>query len=230
MQRKSKMIFVIWIAVMMLSFAAPKIVLNILEDHNLENLYKPTSKLVYHDTDNAIIKTIFTKYNNIENEEDLHLSVVVDTYDINVNVSLSIDSNDDDLFDKILDLQNIGIIKDTLMNDFEAKERVILRINEFKIENIHYSKIRFFLSDQLDEAFMSYETEDKTGKIIAFKIPKKYIHRNKDLLKSYIQYLELEDDSWIYEQDRAYSTTYHIEIKIEEIHDILSLTIIPYYK
>ena len=73
---------------------------------------------------------------------------------------------------------------------------------------------------------MSFEIDNLSGKIIGLKIPKEYIITQEDILKSYIHYLDLTSEDWIYEKNSIFSQNKKIEIKIENINNIFSLSII----
>ena len=89
-----------------------------------------------------------------------------------------------------------------------SNKRVITRINDFHGEHLNYSKKRLFLSkDDFKVAFMSFEVENMTDKIIAIKIPKEYIITRKEILEDYINYLNLNSEDWIYESNSVSSKT-----------------------
>ncbi len=75
---------------------------------------------------------------------------------------------------------------------------------------------------------MSFEIENITNKIIAIKIPKEYIVIKKEILEDYIHYLNLNSEDWIYENDSITSKNKKIEIKIENINNFVSISIVPY--
>ena len=75
---------------------------------------------------------------------------------------------------------------------------------------------------------MSFEVEHITNKIIAIKIPKEYIVTKKEILEDYINYLNLNSEDWIFESSSVSSKTKKIEIKIENINDFVSISIVPY--
>ncbi len=73
---------------------------------------------------------------------------------------------------------------------------------------------------------MSFEIENITNKIIAIKIPKEYIVTKKEILASYINYLNLNSEDWVYEKDSI--TSKNKKIKIENINNFISIFIVPY--
>ena len=75
---------------------------------------------------------------------------------------------------------------------------------------------------------MSFEIENITNKIIAIKIPDYYIVTEKEILEDYINYLNLNSEDWVYEKDSITSKNKKIEIKIENINNFVSISIVPY--
>jgi len=130
---------------------------------------------------------------------------------------------------KLKELENIGLLKNDFFSFLAEHTNIITRTNRFYGENLNYSNKRLFLpSDGFKNAFMSFEIDNLSGKIIGLKIPKEYIITQEDILKSYIHYLDLTSEDWIYEKNSIFSQNKKIEIKIENINNIFSLSIIPY--
>ena len=123
---------------------------------------------------------------------------------------------------KLKELETIGFLKSDLFDFVASNKRVITRTNEFHGESLNYSKKRLFLSeDNFNIAFMSFEIENITNKIIAIKIPKEYIVTKKEILASYIN-----SEDWVYEKDSI--TSKNKKIKIENINNFISIFIVPY--
>ena len=105
---------------------------------------------------------------------------------------------------------------------------MITRINKYQSENIDYSKIKIFLpTNNFSVAFMSLEVENTTGKIISLKVPKEYINVNTDIIKDYVNYLGFSKNDWTYETNSSKSITNKLEIKVEDINNIISINIVP---
>ena len=75
---------------------------------------------------------------------------------------------------------------------------------------------------------MAFEIEKSTDKIISLKMPKKYVTCTRDVMDKYIQYLGLTQNDWVYENRSVHSSENGLEIKTEEIHHMMSITIVPY--
>ena len=48
-------------------------------------------------------------------------------------------------------------------------------------------------------------------------------------MKDYVSYLGFSKSDWLYETNSIKSKTNRLEIKIEEINDLVAISIVPYY-
>ncbi len=130
---------------------------------------------------------------------------------------------------KLQELEKIGMIKNNFFTYLEKNESMITRISEYQSDNMNYSKIRIFLpTNDFSIAFMSFEVEHKTGKIIALKVPKEYVNIQSDVMKDYVSYLGFFENDWIYETNSIHSITNRLEIKVEDINNVISISRAPY--
>lgn len=226
--KQNKKIIYGFVFVFITSFLIPKIALYLLEDNNISNMYVTNSNMFATNnlkSENAIIRTIYSKYSN-----EKYKVTTGDKFEYaTAYTQIEGETITNDTLVKLKELEDIGMIKSIFFEYIKSHNNMIARINDFESESITYSKTRIFLpNDNYSTAFMSFEVENRTGKIIALKIPKEYINSNKDVMKSYIKYLMLESDNWNYESNSIKSVSNHIEIKIEDINNTISLSIVPY--
>lgn len=217
------------ISILIISIFAPIIILYLLEDNNVDYLNNVSLHQMQerekNDFDSAIIETIYRKYN-----ETKYSVSTFDEYEYAV-VNKMIEGKNyvNENLAKLKELENIGLLKNDFFSFLAEHINIITRTNRFYGENLNYSNKRLFLpSDGFKNAFMSFEIDNLSGKIIGLKIPKEYIITQEDILKSYIHYLDLTSEDWIYEKNSIFSQNKKIEIKIENINNIFSLSIIPY--
>lgn len=225
---QNKKIICIFGLIVLASLLIPKIALYLLEDSNISKIYITDSNMFATNnlkSENAIIRTIYSKYNN-----EKYKVTTEDKFEYaEIYTEIEGETFTNHTLLKLKELENIEIIKPLFFEYIKSNKDMIARINYFESESITYSKTRIFLSkDGYSTAFMSFETENRTGKIIALKIPKEYVNSNKDVMKSYIKYLGLESDNWNYESNSIKSVSSQIEVKIEDINNIISFSIVPY--
>lgn len=221
-------ILIICIFVSMALVVAPIVTLYILEDKNIYYLNSVLLTMMKEQdgrSDNAILNTVYAKYNgtkyNIKTYDEYEYSVL----DYEVEGKHYINEN----LVKLKELENIGLIKNNFFEFLASSKRIITRTNQFQGECLDYSKKRLFLSrDNFKVAFMSFEVENTTGKIISLKIPIEYMVNEAAALEQYINYLNLNSDDWIYKNHSMISKTKKIEIRVENINDLVSLSIVPY--
>lgn len=225
---QNKKIICIFGLIVLASLLIPKIALYLLEDSNINKIYITDSNMFATNnlkSENAIIRTIYSKYSN----EKYKVSTGDKFEYATAYTQIEGETFTNDTLVKLKALEDIGMIKSIFFEYIKSHNNMIARINDFESESITYSKTRIFLpNDNYSTAFMSFEVENRTGKIIALKIPKEYVNSNKDVMKNYIKYLGLESDNWNYESNSIKSVSSQIEIKIEDINNIISLSIVPY--
>lgn len=220
--------YLISFLVFLLIIFSPIFVLYLLEDKNINYLNSvPASimKKFNQESDNILINLIYSKYNetkyNVKSVDEFQHSVIEkEIQGINVINETLI---------KLKELEEIGLLKNDFFVYISYNDQVITRTNNFYGENFNYSNKKLFLSnDNYENAFMSFEVENITGKIIGFKILKEYVVYNKDILKNYINYLDLNSENWIFESDEIVSKSKNIKIKLENINNFISISLVPY--
>ena len=226
--KKNNYLLMVCVVCFLIAVFAPTITLYFLEDKNVQ--YLNSVSLSMMDTgnkiyDNAIINMIYARYNNNKYNVD-----TTDKYDYSVpEIEIEGERYINESLVSLKELETIGFLKGDFFDFVATNKRIITRTNEFHGESLNYSKKRLFLSgDNFDIAFMSFEIENITNKIIAIKIPKEYIVTKKEILASYINYLNLNSEDWVYEKDSITSKNKKIEIKIENINNFVSISIVPY--
>lgn len=225
---ENKKLIGIFILVIITSLIIPKVVLYFLEENNVEEMYQVSLNMFYAkniNSENALIKTIYSKYTNekynISTSDEF--SYTVPYYEINGK------QIENKVLIKLSELESLGMIKDTFFEYIKSNENMIFRTNRFYNESINYSKIRVFLpADNYSTTVISFEVENKTAKIISLKIPREYIISTKDVMQDYVQYLDLKGNDWVYGNNSIRSVSNGIEIKIEDINNIVSISIVPY--
>lgn len=226
--KQNKKIIYGFIFIFLISLIIPKFALYLLEDKNISKMYVTNSNMFATNnlkSENPIIKTIYSKYSN--EKYNVTTGDNFEYADLYTEIEGEIITNNTLL--KLKELEDIGMIKSTFFEYIKSNKNMISRINDFNNESITYSKTRIFLpKDDYTTAFMSFEVENRTGKIIALKIPKEYVNLKKDVMEEFLKYLGLENDTWNYESNSIKSLSNQIEIKIEDINNIYSLSIVPY--
>ena len=130
---------------------------------------------------------------------------------------------------KLQELKETGLIKASLFNYLQDNQEMITRTKEFHGEQMSYIRNSIYLpNDQFETAFLSYEIENVSGKVISLKLPKQYIEINQTVLTDYIAYLDLAEYDWEYHESYLLSKQLRAEIKIETIHDIAVISLIPH--
>ena len=225
---KNKFIIGLFVLIVILSLITPKIALFLLEDNRIDKIYKSNANILQESNtkDEAVlIKTIYSKYNG----ERYSISTS-DTYEFpTLYYEVNGQKVENEELVKLQELEKIGMIKNNFFTYLEKNESMIARISEYQSDNMSYSKIRIFLpTNDFSIAFMSFEVEHKTGKIIALKVPKEYINVQSDVMKDYVSYLGFSKSDWIYETNAIKSTTNRLEIKVEDINSVISISIVPF--
>lgn len=207
---------------------APVITLYLLEDSNVYYLNGVTLDIMKEGTnkaDNPIINTAFLKYNGTKYDVS-----TFDSYEYPI-LDKVIDGKHyiNDTLSKLKELESIGLLKNDFFLFLALNDHIITRTNEFYGDTLSFSNKRLFLSnDNFETAFMSFEVENISGKIIGLKIGKDYIVNEKEVLSNYIDYLDLKSDDWIFFNNSIISKVNSIEIKIENINNLVSISIVPY--
>ncbi len=225
---KNNYLLILCVLCFLIVLFAPTIALYLLEDKNVHYLNNISLSMVDKGNksyDNAIINTIYARYNNNKYNVD-----TTDEYEYSVpEIEIEGKRYINESLVKLKELEVIGLIKSDFFEFLAMNKRVITRTNEFHGKNLNYSKKRLFLSnDDFKVAFMSFEVENITNKIIALKIPKEYIVIKKGILEDYLNYLNQNSEDWVYESNSVVSKIKKIEIKIENINDFISISIVPY--
>ena len=216
---KNKFVMGLFVLIVVLSLLVPKIVLSLLEDRYIEQM-DHTRVLESIKEESVLIKTIYSKYNG----EKYRVSIN-DTYEVLDGETLK----NEELI-KLQELENVGMIQNHFFTYLVNNKSMIVRINTYQNDSMNYKKIRIFLpTNDFRVAFMSFEVEHTTGKIIALKIPKEYVDVQRDVMKDYVNYLGFSKSDWIYEANSIQSMTNRLEIKVEEINNIVSISVVPYH-
>lgn len=228
MLKKNNYLVMVCVLCFLLLVFAPIITLYFLEDKNVQ--YLNSVSLSMMDTgnkiyDNAIINMIYARYNNNKYNVD-----TTDEYDYSVpEIEIDGERYINESLVRLKELESIGLLKSDFFEFLATNKQIITRTNAFYGESLNYSKKRLYIpKDNFNIAFMSFEIENITNKIIAIKIPKEYIVIKKEILEDYIHYLNLNSEDWIYENDSITSKNKKIEIKIENINNFVSISIVPY--
>ena len=130
---------------------------------------------------------------------------------------------------KLQELKEIGLIKASLFTYLQDNQEMITRTKEFHGEQMSYIRNSIYLpNDRFETAFLSYEIENVSGKVISLKLPKQYIEINQTVLTDYIAYLDLAEYDWEYHESYLLSKQLRAEVKIETIHDIAVISLIPH--
>lgn len=225
---KNKLVMGIFIFFILLSLIVPKIALFLLEDNNIDKIYKSNINILKNgniNDENVLIKTIYAKYNG-----EKYSVKTTDTYEIPTPYyEVNGEKIKNEELVKLQELEKIGLLKKDFFTYLEKNKYMIARISAYESDNMDYSKIKVFLSsNDFKIAFMSFEVEHKTGKIIALKVPKEYVNVWQEVINNYIAYLGFSKKDWIYETNSIISLVNKLEIKVENINSIISISIVPY--
>ena len=106
---------------------------------------------------------------------------------------------------------------------------MITRNKKFHVDQMSYIWNSIYLpTDQFETAFLSYEIEHASGKVISLKLPKQYTVINQTVLRDYIAYLDLAEYDWEYHESYLLSKQLRAELKVETIQDIVVISLIPH--
>lgn len=225
---KQNKLILIFISIFVISLITPASILYLLEDYNIKNMHELSSIAFdnnYTVNESPIVRTVYSKYKN----EKYRVTTGDRMLYAEPYTTIDGETLENDVLIKLKELEGIEMLQEVFFKDIKANKDMIERTNDFRSEKITYSKTRIFLpNDNYKNAFMSFEVENITGKIIALKAPKQYVNTTKDILESYIDYLGLKSNEWVYEENSVKSSNLKIEIKIEDINNIVSVNIVPY--
>lgn len=223
---KVKYVLSLFLLIVIIFF--PVLALYLLEDRNIYYLSSVSKNLLNERNisyDNSIINTIYAKYKVSKYDVSTFDEFQYSTIDKEISGEHVFNNN----LLKLKELEDIGLLKKEFFLFIESNSHVITRHSVFRGESLNYSKKRLFLSnDNFSKAFMSFEVENITEKIISLKAIKEYVSFDKDVLEKYIDYLHLSGEDWIYKNNSITSKSKGIEIKIENINNFVSISIIPY--
>ena len=225
---KNNYLLILYVICFLIALFAPTITLYFLEDKNMHYLNSVSLSMMDKDNkiyDNAIINMIYARYNNNKYNVDTSDEYNYSVPEIEVEGKQYINES----LVSLKELESIGLLKSDFFEFLATNKRIITRTNDFHGESLNYSKKRLYIpKDNFNIAFMSFEIENITNKIIAIKIPKEYIVIKKEILENYINYLNLNSEDWIYENNSITFKNKKIEMKIENINDFISIFIVPY--
>ena len=225
---KNNYLLILYVICFLIALFAPTITLYFLEDKNVHYLNSVSLSMMDKDNkiyDNVIINMIYARYNNNKYNVDPADECNYSVPEIEVEGKQYINES----LVSLKELESIGLLKSDFFEFLATNKRIITRTNDFHGESLNYSKKRLYIpKDNFNIAFMSFEIENITNKIIAIKIPKEYIVIKKEILENYISYLNLNSEDWIYENNSITSKNKKIEMKIENINDFISIFIVPY--
>lgn len=225
---KNNYLLILCVICFLIAVFAPIITLYFLEDKNVQYLNSVSLSMMKEENksyDNAIINMTYARYNNNKYNVD-----TTDEYDYSVpEIEIEGERYINESLMSLKELENIGLLKSDFFEFLATNKQIITRTNDFHGESLNYSKKRLYIpKDNFNTAFMSFEIENITNKIIAIKIPDYYIVTEKEILEDYINYLNLNSEDWVYEIDSITSKNKKIEIKIENINNFVSISILPY--
>lgn len=217
------------IILFIVTISMPILTLYLIEDKSIQYINATTLKKINKESqtfENAIISTIYEKYKgtkySAKTYDDFEYSII----DKTINDKHVINKN----LLKLKEIETIGLIKSDFFTFIETNEQIITRTSEFHGEKLNYSKKRIFLSqDNFSESIISFEIENMTSKIIGIKLPKEYIELNNKTLENYINYLNLNSEDWVYNNDLITSQSKQLKIKVERTNNFISISLIPYY-
>ena len=225
---KKRNIILIGIFLIMISLIQPTGILYLLEDMNTDALHDTLTDILNDKksgSNHQIIDVVYAKYGD--------QSYQIDTSDSREPAVLYYQIDNQTISNKTLmklqELKEIGLIKASLFTYLQDNQEMITRTKEFHGEQISYIRNSIYLpNDRFETAFLSYEIENVSGKVISLKLPKQYIEINQTVLTDYITYLDLAEYDWEYHESYLLSKQLRAEIKIETIHDIAVISLIPH--
>lgn len=221
-------IILIGIFITIISLVLPAGILYLLEDMNTDALHDTLAAILNDKksgSNHQIIDVVYAKYSD--------QSYQIDTSDSREPAVLYYQIDNQTISNQTLmkmqELKEIGLIKASLFTFLQDNREMITRTKKFHGEQMSYIRNSIYLpNDQFETAFLSYEIEHASGKVISLKLPKQYIVINQTVLRDYIAYLDLAEYDWEYHESYLLSKQLRAELKVETIQDIAVISLIPH--
>lgn len=221
-------IILIGIFITIISLVLPAGILYLLEDMNTDALHDTLAAILNDKksgSNHQIIDSVYAKYSD--------QSYQIDTSDSREPAVLYYQIDNQTISNQTLmkmqELKEIGLIKASLFTFLQDNREMITRTKKFHGEQMSYIRNSIYLpNDQFETAFLSYEIENASGKVISLKLPKQYTVINQTVLRDYIAYLDLAEYDWEYHESYLLSKQLRAELKVETIQDIAVISLIPH--
>lgn len=226
---KKNKIIILFICIVLISFIIPRVILFVLEDNNLEyihiekrNMFKKDNNIYIN---NPLINIIYEKYHN----EGYSFEVELVEF-LNINGEVINKEIENIILNDLKDLIVIKMIDENFIQELVKKEDVCIKIMKSENKEINYNKYEIYIEkNNAKIVIMEYEKEESTKKIVSLKIPNDSINFSNTVIADYIKYLQLENNDWIYERDVTKSESLKVQIKLQNINEFTSITLIPLY-
>lgn len=221
-------IILIGIFITIISLVLPAGILYLLEDMNTDALHDTLAAILddkKSSSNHQFIDSVYAKYSD--------QSYQIDTSDSREPAVLYYQIDNQTISNqtlmKLQELKEIGLIKASLFTFLQDNREMITRTKKFHGEQMSYIRNSIYLpNDQFETAFLSYEIENASGKVISLKLPKQYTVINQTVLRDYIAYLDLAEYDWEYHESYLLSKQLRAELKVETIQDIAVISLIPH--
>lgn len=221
-------IILIGIFITIISLVLPAGILYLLEDMNTDALHDTLAAILNDKksgSNHQIIDVVYAKYGD--------QSYQIDTSDSREPAVLYYQIDNQTISNqtlmKLQELKEIGLIKASLFTFLQDNREMITRTKKFHGEQMSYIRNSIYLpNDQFETAFLSYEIEHASRKVISLKLPKQYTVINQTVLRDYIAYLDLAEYDWEYHESYLLSKQLRAELKVETIQDIAVISLIPH--
>ncbi len=221
-------IILIGIFITIISLVLPAGILYLLEDMNTDALHDTLAAILdgkKSSSNHQFIDSVYAKYSD--------QSYQIDTSDSREPAVLYYQIDNQTISNqtlmKLQELKEIGLIKASLFTFLQDNREMITRTKKFHGEQMSYIRNSIYLpNDQFETAFLSYEIEHASGKVISLKLPKQYTVINQTVLRDYIAYLDLAEYDWEYHESYLLSKQLRAELKVETIQDIAVISLIPH--
>lgn len=221
-------IILIGIFITIISLVLPAGILYLLEDMNTDALHDTLAAILdgkKSSSNHQFIDSVYAKYSD--------QSYQIDTSDSREPAVLYYQIDNQTISNqtlmKLQELKEIGLIKASLFTYLQDNREMITRTKKFHGEQMSYIRNSIYLpNDQFETAFLSYEIENASGKVISLKLPKQYTVINQTVLRDYIAYLDLAEYDWEYHESYLLSKQLRAELKVETIQDIVVISLIPH--
>lgn len=221
-------IILIGIFITIISLVLPAGILYLLEDMNTDALHDTLAAILdgkKSSSNHQFIDSVYAKYSD--------QSYQIDTSDSREPAVLYYQIDNQTISNqtlmKLQELKEIGLIKASLFTFLQDNREMITRTKKFHGEQMSYIRNSIYLpNDQFETAFLSYEIEHASRKVISLKLPKQYTVINQTVLRDYIAYLDLAEYDWEYHESYLLSKQLRAELKVETIQDIAVISLIPH--